>query len=85
MSLAAGFPLDHLWPAGRLAGNCFPAFAFVLILLAWLADRPPLSSLVSLEALNDLGNLLFDVPGHLGVHGLLPVHADLDRQPSRTT
>ncbi len=35
---------------------------------------------VSLEVLNDLGNLLFTFVVHLGVHGVVPVHAHLDCQ-----
>jgi hypothetical protein len=41
------------------SGEILSGFAGVLIVLAWLLAQPPLSELVSVEALNDLGNLLF--------------------------
>jgi hypothetical protein len=40
------------------SGQLLSAFAFVILLLAWLVGQPPLSNLISLEVLNDLGNLL---------------------------
>jgi hypothetical protein len=41
------------------SGQLLTAQAFALFVLAWLLARPPLANLVSLEVLNDLGNLLF--------------------------
>ncbi len=40
------------------AGQMLTGMAVVLIVLAWLAPRPPLRDAVSAKALNDLGNLL---------------------------
>ncbi len=40
-------------------GQIVSAMAFALVLLAWLAYRPPLADIIALETLNDLGNLLF--------------------------
>jgi hypothetical protein len=40
------------------AGQLVTAQAFVLITLAWLVAQPPFAELISLETLNDLGNLL---------------------------
>jgi hypothetical protein len=41
------------------SGQVLSAVAVALIVLAWLVARPPVGRLISLEALNDLGNLLF--------------------------
>jgi hypothetical protein len=41
------------------SGEILSGQAFALILMAWLVARPPVANLISLEALNDLGNLLF--------------------------
>ncbi len=40
-------------------GEMLTGFAWSLIVLCWLIERSPLSRLVSVEALNDLGSLLF--------------------------
>jgi hypothetical protein len=40
-------------------GEILTGFSCTLIALAWLARRPPLADLISLEAVNDLGSLLF--------------------------
>jgi hypothetical protein len=39
-------------------GQLVTAQSFVLVVLAWLVSKPPFTELVSLETLNDLGNLL---------------------------
>jgi hypothetical protein len=57
MSLQAAFHSTIFGPLVA-SGQLLSGFAFVMLLLAWLAGRPPLSNLVSLEVLNDLGNLL---------------------------
>jgi hypothetical protein len=41
------------------SGQILSGHAFALILMAWLVARPPVANLISLEALSDLGNLLF--------------------------
>jgi hypothetical protein len=41
------------------SGQLLSGHAFALILMAWLVARPPIANLISLEALSDLGNLLF--------------------------
>jgi hypothetical protein len=41
------------------SGELLTGFACALVVMAWLVARPPLARLVSVEALNDLGNLLF--------------------------
>jgi hypothetical protein len=41
------------------SGELVSGMAFALIVLAWLATRPPLANVYSVEAFNDLGNLLF--------------------------
>ena len=58
MSLQPAFQLDHLRPAGRHRPDAVGPGAACFIVLAWLAARPPLADVVSLEVLNDLGNLL---------------------------
>ena len=58
MSLQPNFRSTMFGPLFA-AGQLVSGMAFALIVLAWLVARPPLVRLVSLEALNDLGNLLF--------------------------
>jgi hypothetical protein len=41
------------------SGEILAGMACALVVLGWLVGRPPLAGLVSVEALNDLGNLLF--------------------------
>lgn len=41
------------------SGELLSAMAFAVLVLAWLAARPPLADLFSPDAFNDLGNLLF--------------------------
>jgi hypothetical protein len=41
------------------SGEILTGFACTLIVLAWLVVRPPLADMVSVEAVNDLGSLLF--------------------------
>ncbi len=41
------------------AGEVVSAHAFAVIVLAWLASRPPFVEQISTRVLNDLGNLLF--------------------------
>jgi hypothetical protein len=57
MSLQAAFHSSIFGPLVA-SGQLLSAFAFVILLLAWLAGRPPLSNLISAAVLNDLGNLL---------------------------
>jgi hypothetical protein len=40
-------------------GEILAGMACTLIVLAWVVVRPPLAGVISVEALNDLGNLLF--------------------------
>jgi hypothetical protein len=40
------------------SGQILSAHAFALVVMAWLVARPPLANYLSVEALNDLGNLL---------------------------
>jgi hypothetical protein len=40
------------------SGELLTGFALAILVLAWLLERPPVTKAVSLEALNDLGNLL---------------------------
>jgi hypothetical protein len=47
-----------IFPVVFAVGQILTAFAFVIAVLALLADRPPFSGLVSAELLQDLGNLL---------------------------
>jgi hypothetical protein len=47
-----------IFPPEFAAGQLLTAHAFAVLVLAWLISRPPLANLVSLETLNDLGNLL---------------------------
>ena len=58
MSLQPGFRSTIFGPliaVGEIVGG----FTFTLIVTAWLLHRPPLADMVSVEAFNDLGNLLF--------------------------
>jgi hypothetical protein len=41
------------------SGQFLSGQAFAILVLAWLVARPPVANLISLEALNDLGNVLF--------------------------
>jgi hypothetical protein len=58
MSLQPAFHSTIFGPL-LASGQILTGHALTLIVLAWLVARPPLADLVSLEALNDLGNLLF--------------------------
>jgi hypothetical protein len=58
MSLQPAFRSTIFGPVFA-SGQLLSAMAFALIVMAWLVTRPPLAELVSLEALNDLGTLLF--------------------------
>jgi hypothetical protein len=40
------------------SGQVLSALALAVIVMAWLVARPPVAEVISLEALNDLGNLL---------------------------
>src|SRR5581483_941877 len=57
MSLQPGFRSTIFGPIVA-SGQILSGQAFALIVLAWLVARPPVADLISLEALNDLGNLL---------------------------
>ncbi len=57
MSLQPAFRSSIFGPIVA-SGHMLSALALVLLILAWLAVRPPLGNAVSLGALNDLGNLL---------------------------
>ena len=50
---------------------------------SWLATRPPLADVVDAEHLQRPRQPAAGVRHALGVHGVLPVPADLDRQPAR--
>jgi len=41
------------------SGHLLSALAFSLCVLAWLSKRPPVASVISPDAINDLGSLLF--------------------------
>jgi hypothetical protein len=58
MSLQPAFRSTIFGPVFA-SGEILSGQAFALIVMAWLVARPPVSNLTSLEALNDLGNLLF--------------------------
>ena len=62
------------------SGQILSAHAFALLVLAWLAPRPPLAERRLAGGAERPGQPAVHVPHHLGVHGLVPVHADLDRQ-----
>jgi hypothetical protein len=57
MSLQPGFRSTIFGPIVA-SGQILSGQAFALIVLAWLVARPPVADLISVEALNDLGNLL---------------------------
>jgi hypothetical protein len=48
-----------IFPPIVATGQILSAMAFALMMFNWLIHRPPISGIVSLKALNDLGNLLF--------------------------
>jgi hypothetical protein len=48
-----------MWGPLFAAGQLLSGQAFVVIVLSWLARRPPLRDQISRDALNDIGNLLF--------------------------
>jgi hypothetical protein len=58
MSLQPGFRSTIFGPVFA-SGEIVSAQALALIVLAWLVERPPFANLFSVEAFNDLGNLLF--------------------------
>jgi hypothetical protein len=58
MSLQPGFRSTIFGPL-VVTGQVLSGMAMALVALAWLAPRSPLADVLSLEALNDLGNLLF--------------------------
>jgi hypothetical protein len=58
MSLQPAFRSTMFGPLFA-SGEILTGFACALIAMAWLLARPPLADVVSVEALNDLGNLLF--------------------------
>jgi hypothetical protein len=58
MSLQPAFRSSIFGPLVA-SGQLLSALALVLIVLAWLVQRPPLREAVSVEVLNDLGNLQF--------------------------
>ncbi|HEX5269327.1 MAG TPA: hypothetical protein VFW33_02515 [Gemmataceae bacterium] len=57
MSLQTAFKSSIIGPL-LVSGQLATALATVIIVVAWLSPRPPLGDVVSLKALNDLGNLL---------------------------
>ena len=58
MSLQPAFRSTMFGPLFA-SGELLTGFACALIVLAWLLYRSPLADVVSVEALGDLGNLLF--------------------------
>src|SRR5262249_37738198 len=58
MSLQPAFRSTMFGPLFA-AGQLVTAHSFALIVMAWLASRPPLSEIISRQTFNDLGNLLF--------------------------
>lgn len=58
MSLQPGFR-STIFGALFATGEILTSQALALLVLAWLLYRPPLDRLISLEALTDLGTLLF--------------------------
>lgn len=58
MSLEPDFH-STMWGPLFAAGQLLCGQAFVVIMLGWLAGRPPLRNLISPDVLNDIGNLLF--------------------------
>jgi hypothetical protein len=58
MSLQPGFRSTIFGPVVA-SGQMLSGLAVAVIVMAWLVARPPLADLVSLEALNDLGTLVF--------------------------
>ncbi len=58
MSLQPAFRSSIFGPLFA-SGEMLTGFACALVVLAWLVVRPPVAEMVSVEALNDLGNLLF--------------------------
>ena len=58
MSLQPAFHSTIFGPL-LASGQVLEGFAFALIPLAWLVGRPPLAKAISLDAVNDLGSLLF--------------------------
>jgi hypothetical protein len=57
MSLETAFKSSIFGPL-VVSGHVLSGMALVLVMFAWLAPRPPLSDIVSLKAMDDLGNLL---------------------------
>ena len=58
MSLQAPFHSTIFGPY-YASGQILSGQALAIVVLAWLAYRPPLNQIIALETLNDLGNLLF--------------------------
>ena len=77
-------PVFHstIWGPLFAAGQLLSALAFALVVLAWLVNRPPLAEVASLQGPQRSGKPAADAADRLGLHGLVPVHAHLDRQPA---
>jgi hypothetical protein len=58
LSLQSQFPSTIIGPL-VVSGQMMSGHAFAILVLAWAVRRPPLSEVVSLKALNDVGSLLF--------------------------
>lgn len=58
MSLQTAFHSSIIGPL-IATGELLQGFAFVLLVFAWLHKRQPLADLASVEAIADMGNLLF--------------------------
>jgi hypothetical protein len=58
MSLQAPFHSTMFGPLFA-TGQLVSAMAFAVLVLAWLVARPPLHDVISVEVVNDIGNLLF--------------------------
>ncbi len=63
--------------------SCVLAINSVLVLAsAWLQGKGQLKKSITPEHYHDLGKMMFALHRVLGVHRLLPVHADLVREPA---
>lgn len=58
MSLEPAFH-STIFPPLFAVGQMLSGLAFTILVLNWLVSRPPLAEVISVETLNDLGNLLF--------------------------
>ena len=75
-------PVFHstIWGPLFASGQLLSALAFALVVLAWLVNRPPLAEVAFAARSATIWQACCYPADLVGLHGLVPVHAGLDRQ-----